>query len=183
MRKQCACDYAGRVGRRRRRFVDASTTRRDAMRGDDDDDDRRWYARLVPITDESARVRHVDRAALTKTADGVARARDAATATARDGALRLRTRSAVLGRIVMNKEGTARAKTQPADLALDVASGARASEGEARAARSASEGAFEIWIQTRARTRGEAFAEGARGRSMRVGRSIDGSRESNRAGD
>ena len=102
------------------------------MRGDDDDDDRRWYARLVPIVDESARVKHVDRAALTKTADGCARARDAATATARDGALRLRTRSAVLGRIVMNKEGTARAKTQPADLALDVASGARASEGEAR---------------------------------------------------
>ena len=99
---------------------------------DDDDDDRRWYARLVPIVDESARVKHVDRAALTKTADGCARARDAATATARDGALRLRTRSAVLGRIVMNKEGTARAKTQPADLALDVASGARASEGEAR---------------------------------------------------
>jgi hypothetical protein len=35
---------------------------------DDDDDDRRWYARLVPIVDESARVKHVDRAALTKTA-------------------------------------------------------------------------------------------------------------------
>ena len=32
---------------------------------DDDDDDRRWYARLVPIVDESARVKHVDRAALT----------------------------------------------------------------------------------------------------------------------
>ena len=73
----------------------------------------------------------------------------------------------------MNKEGTARAKTQPADLALDVASGARASEGEARAARSASEGAFEIWIQTRARTRGEGF--GREGRAA-----IDGGRTDDR---
>ena len=37
----------------------------------------------------------------------------------------LRMRSSVVGRIVMNKEGTARAKTQPADIALDAASGAR----------------------------------------------------------
>ena len=37
----------------------------------------------------------------------------------------LRMRSSVLGRIVMNKEGTARAKTQPADIALDAASGTR----------------------------------------------------------
>ena len=123
-----------RIPTARPRAPTARPAERDAMArdDDDDDDDRRWYARLVPIVDESARVKHVDRAALTKTADGCARARDAATATARDGALRLRTRSAVLGRIVMNKEGTARAKTQPADLALDVASGARASEGEAR---------------------------------------------------
>ena len=42
-------------------------------------------------------------------------------------------RSSVVGRIVMNKEGTARAKTQPADIALDAASGAReARRGEAR---------------------------------------------------
>ena len=34
-------------------------------------------------------------------------------------------RSSVVGRIVMNKEGTARAKTQPADIALDAASGTR----------------------------------------------------------
>ena len=45
----------------------------------------------------------------------------------------LRMRSSVVGRIVMNKEGTARAKTQPADIALDAASGAReARRGEAR---------------------------------------------------
>ena len=44
----------------------------------------------------------------------------------------LRMRSSVVGRIVMNKEGTARAKTQPADIALDAASGAReARRGEA----------------------------------------------------
>lgn len=40
----------------------------------------------------------------------------------------LRMRSSVVGRIVMNKDGTARAKTQPADVALDVASGACARE-------------------------------------------------------
>ena len=45
----------------------------------------------------------------------------------------LRMRSSVVGRIVMNKEGTARAKTQPADIALDAASGAReARRGDAR---------------------------------------------------
>ena len=45
----------------------------------------------------------------------------------------LRMRSSVVGRIVMNKEGTARAKTQPADIALDAASGTReARRGEAR---------------------------------------------------
>ena len=44
----------------------------------------------------------------------------------------LRMRSSVVGRIVMNKEGTARAKTQPADIALDAASGAsEARRGEA----------------------------------------------------
>ena len=53
----------------------ARPAERDAMArdDDDDDDDRRWYARLVPIVDESARVKHVDRAALTKTAGEASR--------------------------------------------------------------------------------------------------------------
>jgi len=170
-----------RIPTARPRATSGRTAERDAMArdDDDDDDDRRWYARLVPIVDESARVKHVDRAALTKTADGCARARDAATATARDGALRLRTRSAVLGRIVMNKEGTARAKTQPADLALDVASGAR--EARARRERGRASDAFEIWIQTRARTRGEGFGRERAGDRWR-GRTIERSRESNARG-
>jgi hypothetical protein len=79
----------------------------------------------------------------------------------------------------MNKEGTARAKTQPADLALDVASGAR--EARARRERGSASDAFEIWIQTRARTRGEGFGRERAGDRWR-GRTIERSRESNARG-
>jgi hypothetical protein len=84
--------------------------------GDDDDDDAptTWWGRLMPTSEDAVKARHVDRASACATT----------TTATRGGGLMLRMRSSVVGRIVMNKDGTARAKTQPADVALDVASGA-----------------------------------------------------------
>lgn len=81
-----------------------------------DDDDGRWWARLVPASEDAMGATHVDRAEM-----GATRAR------AVDGqrrAMKLRLKSTVIGRVVMNREGTARARGQPADLALEVPSGA-----------------------------------------------------------
>ena len=89
----------------------------------DAEDDARWWARLVPTCDVSRECAHVDRAALTRDDAGnlVTLANDAPL---RGPEIKLRLKSCVLGRVVMNKEGTARAKSQPADVALDVPSGA-----------------------------------------------------------
>jgi hypothetical protein len=89
----------------------------------DEDDPTTWWGRLMPTSEDASRARHVDRAA----ACAGDASRPSSTAT-RGGGLMLRMRSSVVGRIVMNKDGTARAKTQPADVALDVASGACARE-------------------------------------------------------
>ena len=97
-----------------------TTTRATTMGDDGDDDDAptTWWGRLMPTSEDAVKARHVDRAVACATT----------TATTRGGGLMLRMRSSVVGRIVMNKDGTARAKTQPADVALDVASGACARE-------------------------------------------------------
>ena len=86
-----------------------------------DEDPTTWWGRLMPTSEDASRARHVDRAASSSAS--------AATTATRGGGLMLRMRSSVVGRIVMNKDGTARAKTQPADVALDVASGACARAG------------------------------------------------------
>jgi len=86
--------------------------------GDDDDAPTTWWGRLMPTSEDAVKARHVDRAVACATT----------TTATRGGGLMLRMRSSVVGRIVMNKDGTARAKTQPADVALDVASGACARE-------------------------------------------------------
>ena len=87
----------------------------------------------MPTSEDAIRARHVDRAARARDDGGRARGESALEAKTRGGGIMLRMRSSVVGRIVMNKEGTARAKTQPADIALDAASGAReARRGEAR---------------------------------------------------
>ena len=87
----------------------------------------------MPTSEDAIRARHVDRAARARDDGGRARGESAREAKTRGGGMMLRMRSSVVGRIVMNKEGTARAKTQPADIALDAASGAReARRGEAR---------------------------------------------------
>ena len=95
---------------------------------DDDDDDRRWWARLVPTCDVSRECAHVDRAALARDAAGnlTTLPNDAPM---RGPEVKLRLKSCVLGRVVMNKDGTARAKSQPADVALDVPSGACVCDG------------------------------------------------------
>jgi len=82
--------------------------------------DARWWARLVPCSDDAASARAVDRASASS--DGSARA----------GELALRLKSTVIGRVVMNRDGTARAKAQPADIALEVPSGACVERGNAR---------------------------------------------------
>lgn len=90
----------------------------------EEDDPTTWWGRLTPTSEDAVCARHVDRAAACA---GDASRPSSSTAT-RGGGLMLRMRSSVVGRIVMNKDGTARAKTQPADVALDVASGACARE-------------------------------------------------------
>ena len=96
------------------------------------DDPSTWWGRLTPTSEDAIRARHVDRAARARDDGGRARGESALEAKTRGGGMMLRMRSSVVGRIVMNKEGTARAKTQPADIALDAASGAReARRGEA----------------------------------------------------
>jgi len=95
---------------------------------DDDEDDGRFYATLAPCGESARAIAHVDRAKVTRARDGAsARVADDAPLT-RKG-MKLRLKSTVIGRIVMNKEGTARAKAQPADLAMDLPSGA-SFEGE-----------------------------------------------------
>ena len=89
------------------------------------DDPSTWWGRLTPTSEDAIRARHVDRAASALDDGGRARGEGAREAKTRGGGMMLRMRSSVVGRIVMNKEGTARAKTQPADIALDAASGAR----------------------------------------------------------
>ena len=97
------------------------------------DDPSTWWGRLTPTSEDAIRARHVDRAARARDDGGRARGESALEAKTRGGGMMLRMRSSVVGRIVMNKEGTARAKTQPADIALDAASGTReARRGEAR---------------------------------------------------
>jgi len=92
------------------------------------DDPSTWWGRLMPTSEDAIRARHVDRAASARV-----RGESAREGKTRGGGMMLRMRSSVVGRIVMNKEGTARAKTQPADIALDAASGTReARRGEAR---------------------------------------------------
>ena len=92
------------------------------------DDPSTWWGRLTPTSEDAIRARHVDRAASARV-----RGESAREGKTRGGGMMLRMRSSVVGRIVMNKEGTARAKTQPADIALDAASGTReARRGEAR---------------------------------------------------
>ena len=89
------------------------------------DDPSTWWGRLTPTSEDAIRARHVDRAARARADGGRARGEGAREAKTRGGGMMLRMRSSVVGRIVMNKEGTARAKTQPADIALDAASGTR----------------------------------------------------------
>ena len=127
------------------RDVETSDVARSFAMGDDatantdprdettDDDPSTWWGRLTPTSEDAIRARHVDRAASGGLDDsGRARGADAREAKTRAGGMMLRMRSSVVGRIVMNKEGTARAKTQPADIALDAASGAReATRGDA----------------------------------------------------
>ena len=100
----------------------AKTDPRDTTK---EDDPSTWWGRLTPTSEDAIRARHVDRAARARDDGGRARGESALEAKTRGGGIMLRMRSSVVGRIVMNKEGTARAKTQPADIALDVASGAR----------------------------------------------------------
>ena len=107
----------------------AKTDPRDTTK---EDDPSTWWGRLTPTSEDAIRARHVDRAASALDDGGRARGEGAREAKTRGGGMMLRMRSSVVGRIVMNKEGTARAKTQPADIALDAASGAReARRGEA----------------------------------------------------
>ncbi len=94
------------------------------------DDPSTWWGRLMPTSEDAIRARHVDRAARARDDGGRARGESALEAKTRGGGIMLRMRSSVVGRIVMNKEGTARAKTQPADIALDAASGAREAIGK-----------------------------------------------------
>jgi hypothetical protein len=105
---------------------DATATKKTAPRNETTEDDlSTWWGRLTPTSEDAIRARHVDRASSALDDSGRARGADAREAKTRAGGMMLRMRSSVVGRIVMNKEGTARAKTQPADIALDVASGAR----------------------------------------------------------
>lgn len=79
----------------------------------------------MPIAEGSKEAKHVDRAALTRDAStGALRTVPTSEAVLREEAPRLRLKSCVFGRLVMNKDGTARAKQQSADVALDVPSGA-----------------------------------------------------------
>ena len=77
------------------------------------DDPSTWWGRLMPTSEDAIRARHVDRAASARDDGGRARGESAREAKTRGGGMMLRMRSSVVGRIVMNKEGTARAKTQP----------------------------------------------------------------------
>jgi len=91
----------------------------------DAEDDLRWWARMMPIAEGSKEAKHVDRAALTRDAStGALRTVPTSEAVLREEPPRLRLKSCVFGRLVMNKDGTARAKQQSADVALDVPSGA-----------------------------------------------------------
>jgi len=92
---------------------------------DDGGDARRWWGKLVPVTEASKDAKHIDRASATRdAASGALRAVRTHEAVLRSDDVKLRLKSVVFGRLVMNKEGTARAKIQPADVALDVPSGA-----------------------------------------------------------
>ena len=109
-----------------------ATTKTDPRDETTEDDPSTWWGRLTPTSEDAIRARHVDRAARARDDGGRARGESALEAKTRGGGMMLRMRSSVVGRIVMNKEGTARAKTQPADIALDAASGAReATRGDA----------------------------------------------------
>jgi hypothetical protein len=80
---------------------------------------------MMPIAEGSKEAKHVDRAALTRDAStGALRTVPTSEAVLREEPPRLRLKSCVFGRLVMNKDGTARAKQQSADVALDVPSGA-----------------------------------------------------------